>query len=135
MKIKTKVKQVETGYIMNEEHNINNGEDMNAFAKNLIDNFNNTLRPNESPRELLSVELVEQLTVVLNDHSWEKQNSFTIIRGGSIYDIMKCQICGVTGKRHGIGNGIKRDTKFNGKCYNKCETAMDQINKNKKRTV
>jgi hypothetical protein len=134
MKIKMQTKVIESGYVLNEEYDIENGKNPEKFANDLINNFNNTLRPSESPRELVSVEVIEEHSIVLHDHSWEKQNSVTImLRGGGCYDIMRCKRCGVSGKRYGISGEIIRDSIFKGKCYDKCETALDQIQKNKQR--
>jgi hypothetical protein len=134
MKIKMQTRVIESGYVLNEEYDIENGKNPEKFANDLINNFNNTLRHNESPRELVSVEVIEQHSIVLHDHSWEKQNGVTIMaRGGGSYDIVRCKRCGVTGKRYGIGGTPIRDSIFKGKCYAKCETALDQIQKNKQR--
>ena len=95
MKIKTQARVIENGYVLNEEYDIEDGKNPEEFANDLINNFNNTLRPSESPRELVSVDVIEQHSVFLHNHSWKKQNNVTIMaRGGGSYDIVRCIRCG-----------------------------------------
>jgi len=91
MKIRIQVKIIKTGNVFNEEYDIGNNQKPKLFAENLIERFNNTLHPGESPRELVAVEVIEQDFKILTDHYWEKQNSFTVMRGGSNYDVMRCR--------------------------------------------
>lgn len=131
MKIKMTEKIINTGLVISEEYDIENDKNPEEFASNSIKFFNNTLRPNESPRELISVEVIEEHSTVLHDHIWEKQNAFTITNKRNCYDILKCKRCGVTAKRYGIGNNIGRDGIYKAKCYAKCETALAQMEKNR----
>lgn len=115
-----------------EEYSIEDNEDMMVYANNLINNFNKTLRPHESPRELLRVIEIETSKDNHIKHQWEKQNLVTIIHGGENYDKLKCVFCGITAKRYGM-NQIKRDSKYKAAVYDNCDTARDQIEKNNKR--
>lgn len=133
MKIKIHVKQVNTGAVWAEEYDIKNNESPEKYARNLLEKFNNTLRPNESPRELVGVEVLEEDSDVVIKHDWEKQNAVTIMRGNRLYDAYKCNICGVTGKRYGLSAVVERDSGFKGKVYETCSTAMAQMRKNKER--
>ncbi len=62
-------------------------------------------------------------------HSWEKTNLATIIQGGRVYDKMKCTVCGITGKRHGVEQSINRDSKFKPKVYDDCALAVAHLAK------
>ena len=47
---------------------------------------------------------------------------------------MKCENCGVTGKRYGLGEGgIVRDPAFKAKAYAFCETTLAKREKDAKR--
>jgi hypothetical protein len=46
--------------VIKEQYAIEDYEDMTTYANNIINNFNNTLRQHESPRELLQVVEIEQ---------------------------------------------------------------------------
>lgn len=133
MKVKMHVKQVNTGAVWAEEYDIKNNENPGEYARKLVEKFNNTLRPNESPRELVGVEVLEEDSDVVIKHGWEKQNAVTIMRGNRSYDAYKCSICGVTGKRYGLSAVMVRDSAFKGKVYETCSTAMAQMRKNKER--
>lgn len=59
------------------------------------------------------------------EHDWHKTNAFTRtfvggVNHGQTYDAMKCEVCGVEGKRYGV-RGVKRDTKFRAKKYEICK--------------
>lgn len=132
MKIKMTIKRINSDYTWEEEYNIEAGMEPREFAENLIDNFNNTLRPNETARELIGVMVIDENSEVIRNHKWEKQNLVTIIKGGSSYDIMECSVCGITGKRYGLGGVVKRDSKYNANCYNTCDGAIAQMKKLKR---
>lgn len=129
MIIKMIVKKVSTGYQFSETYTIDDSTDPTDYANSLIDSFNRTLRVDESPRELVSVEVTKLSSVVGHNHDWEKQNLITIVKSGNAYDIMKCSRCNVTGKRYGIGGEVRRDSKYKAKIYNTCESAINQIEK------
>lgn len=83
----------------------------------------------KSPRELVSVEVIEDNTVVKHEHKWEKENLVTIVKGEYIYDIMKCSVCGITGKRYGLSSDVQRDSKYRAKIYDTCDGAIKKLNK------
>lgn len=97
------------------------GEPVEIIGK-LLNSFNATLRPNEKPRRLIKIissEASERKPLII-PHSWEKQNLVTIIDRHGIYDKMKCKICGITGKRHGVGPHVAHDPKFDKPKYQSC---------------
>lgn len=128
MKIKMTVKMINTGNIFDEEYDIENTNIPQEYVNQLISNFNRTLRPMESPRELVNVEIIENESEVIYKHAFVKQNLYTISSNNGTYDIVKCERCGVTGKRYGLTN-IKRDAKYKAKIYDTCNGAIKQIEK------
>lgn len=101
-----------------------NAEDyMNA----MIENFNSSIRENERKRKLVGLKVIHD--TLPQEHQWEKTNIATIHGRGSMYDTYKCKICGITGRRYGIGNVIKRDRKYIAKCYDSCESAIKHLKK------
>lgn len=75
----------------------------------LVERFNATLRPGETPRVFTGkVRLLLGESVRL--HTWEKASLVTESGG---YDRMRCTVCLATGKRYGLGQGgIKLDKGF-----------------------
>jgi len=132
MDIEIHVLNINTNDILVEKYQIDSEENAQKWAENLVDNFNRTLRPYESPRKLIKVEIVDD-SAMLSSHKWEKQNLVAIIKGNTNYDEYKCKICGVTGKRKGLSSYIRHDSKYQAKCYDHCETALKQMAKNKER--
>lgn len=128
MKIEMQVKIIKTGMVFKEEYDIDNSQNPLEYAQSLINNFNNTLRPNESARELLEVKVIDKDCKPSIMHNWEKQNLVTIMGRNGSYDNVKCVNCGVTAKRYGLTN-IVRDSKYNAKIYDTCDTAIKQLNK------
>jgi hypothetical protein len=88
------------------------------WAKATIRKFNETLRPRELPRILVSVVLDGDS----ESHLWMKTNLVTISDPKlGLYDTLECRVCGITGKRFGLGrSGIARDKKFKSSKYAKC---------------
>lgn len=116
-----KTKIVKTGYVFEEKYEIADEEEPKEYAQNLIDTYNATLRPNESPRELAAVMVTKEKVKGKAEHMWEKQNLVTIRRAGRMYDIYKCKCCGITGKRFGIGCEVTRDPKYKAEKYKFCQ--------------
>lgn len=129
MKVKMIVKMLNSGTVLDEEYDIANDVDPVAYCSDLIDYFNDTLRLGESPRELISVEVVSSEDSVNTAHSWGKTNLFTIISNLGSYDKMQCKVCGITGKRYGLSSCIRLDSKYKGKCYSQCNTAVEHFKK------
>jgi hypothetical protein len=99
---------------------IRNEDQAREYGRRLIENFNDTLRPGERPRQLLDVTFEDNEAIA--NHDWYKRNAVTLIdpRRGS-YDAMQCTICGVTGKRYGLVT-IKIDGRFRAKRYKTCNS-------------
>lgn len=80
-------------------------------ARNVIDHFNDTCRPNEPHRVFV---IARPIATKGNlKHNFQK-HSLVTERGG--YDIYKCTRCGATGKRHGLSSGITIDKRFTEFC-------------------
>lgn len=92
-------------------------ESVEKWALYIVHWFNSTRRPGERVRKLISV----RLDGTSQKHKWFKANLVTIMdpRLG-IYDIMKCETCGVTGKRFRLNHDVKIDSKFRAKRYQTC---------------
>lgn len=128
MLIEMEVKIVNSGAVHTEEYVIDEGVDPEDYCRVMIDNFNNTLRHGESPRELLGVKVLDE-GYEEKEHTWIKQNMFTIVNARGVYDEYRCDMCGITGKRYGVGNPILRDSKYKAKVYSNCTTAIKHLNK------
>lgn len=81
----------------------------------IIENFNNTLRPHEKARKLIDYEILEDNEN--KPHSWKKKSLVTQIKGDISFDIYRCTECGVTGKRFGIAGQIVLDKKYKKRIY------------------
>ncbi len=104
-----------------DQEEVNTPEEAETWCKDLMDNFNSTLRPYDHVRKFVRVEIVGES---VKKHQWRKINAITISRGGSYYDIYECSKCGITGKRYGIGGGITLDRKFKAKKYANCSGGL-----------
>lgn len=108
-----------------ENYDKNDVDDAELWARQTIKRFNETLRPNESPRRLLEVVVIEAESHP--DHAWVKTNNFTLqARDGSLYDDIVCTTCGITGRRYGLTHFV-RDRKYKAKIYQRCDTAQVQL--------
>lgn len=101
--------------------------DPHEWGKEIIKSFNSRLRIGELPREFLEAEVLDEESI--KDHDWSKINLVTIIRGKSVYDEMKCQRCGITGKRHGLSPSVQIDSKYRANVYSRCDTAKAHLDK------
>jgi hypothetical protein len=119
-KIKMQTKIIQSGQVIEETYEIDSSVSEKAYAENLINNFNATLRPKESPRELLDVTVLAENGESRKEHSWEKQNLVTIRRAGQLYDTYKCTCCGITAKRYGVGQ-IVHDKRYSAEKYKYCK--------------
>jgi len=103
------IKQSNTGRIWVEEYSDLVVDDMTELrhCQFLIKRFNETLRPRESPREVVNVRpIIKNLN---RNHKWQKVSLVTE-KGG--YDVYRCAICGATGKRYGLAGFVTPDRKF-----------------------
>lgn len=102
-----------------EEYDINLNEDeVQRQAERIVESFNASLRPGESPRKLLKVEI---LTKKNTQHEWTKRmDGMSVKFRGITVDLMYCEKCRITGKRSGLNYIIKRDSKYKAKKYSDC---------------
>jgi hypothetical protein len=99
-------------YIEGERGSFPVGEpDLSVWAYNLVTRFNAGARPGETLRYVTKIEESEYTGPVKREHTWEKTNLITIVRGKQMYDTARCTVCGITAKRFGVG-GYTRDPKF-----------------------
>lgn len=109
--------------------------DIDAWAAKLIANFNATLRPGEHKRTLDRIEVsdVDERSVRLS-HDWHKTNAVTISDKHGIYDAMRCDQCGITGKRFGL-EGVTRDKAFKAEAFDTCNGAKRLLEKRRAKKV
>lgn len=81
------------------------------YCRWVVESFNNSLKPNEHPREILHVRNSSIKGPIL--HNWKKKSIVTE-KGG--YDIYQCSNCGALGKRHGLSSTVVADKKFTAFC-------------------
>lgn len=118
-KIQIEVKKVGSDATWTEDYTINH-DDPTEWATDIINQFNNSLRSHEHPRELVGVIVLNPNGTPKREHEWEKTNLFTVIRGNRNYDIAACKHCGITGKRFGMSSTVSRDSKYRAKKYEFC---------------
>jgi hypothetical protein len=100
-------------------------DDCQKWAEVTVANFNNTLKPFETPRELIAVEMITSGNEKF--HDWSKLTSgMSVMFRGSVVDLMICKKCGITGKRRGINSSVIIDTKYKRKVYRNCDTAQKE---------
>lgn len=99
------------------------------YGRRIIDRFNSTLREGEKPRVFLGVEIIDVNS--FKEHNFRKTNMTTIIGThvlkGKVYDTVKCERCGITGKRFGLSDTIKYDAAFRAKVYDRCDTSIAHL--------
>lgn len=94
-------------------------------AQEIVDRFKATLRKGEVERVLVDVTFVEELRYSRRHHTWVK---VSLVTEAGMYDRMKCEVCGITAKRYGIGAGHPiRDPKYSADIYARCDTALKHI--------
>ena len=104
-----------------------NTADPYQWARKTLASFNASLHKGESRRKLLEVEVLDATSRA--EHTWSKQNTFTVVeKGGESYDVMRCERCGITGKRYGLAAGVILDTRFaKANVYRRCDTAQAHL--------
>lgn len=70
-----KTKIIKTGYVFEEKYEISDKEDPKKYAQGLINHYNATLRPNETPRELVDVWVIKEEVEDKKEHLWGKTES------------------------------------------------------------
>ena len=105
--------------------------DPEQWGKDIIEYFNDDLRPGEVARKLLEVIVLDKDSV--EKHTWSKTNLVTIMKGSMPYDTQKCSLCGITGKRYGLSDTVKLDNKYKAKIYQRCDTSKEHLDKLKDR--
>jgi len=90
------------------------------YVQSVLDNFNKTLKPGESRREISGHVRVLDFTN-RKEHDWEKTNLVTIKKAGRMFDTWRCSSCGITAKRFGIGGPIVIDPKYKKADYKYCK--------------
>lgn len=121
MKFNLHVKFAEGGAPWVEDYNrsdITSEVEARKYAEQIIENFNNTLRPDEKARKLLDVTFEDNKREPL--HVWRKSNLYTLVDGRmNAYDTLRCTVCEVTAKRYGLCQ-IVIDRHFRAKRYLVC---------------
>jgi hypothetical protein len=125
-KIRATIKDI-TGQ-WEEDFEIEDDQDAIGFMREILVNFNDTLREGEPPRSLVSVKVLGEDASPTN-HDWEKSNLVTVKKGGRCYDTYRCKRCGITGKRFGFGGAIKHDRKFRSKYHYNCGEVLKRKGK------
>ena len=93
-------------------------EEAEKICREMVANYNRTLRPTETPREFVSVSIEGESVL---KHQWEKDLlRMSAVFRGSVIDGMICARCGVTGKRFGLSSNVKIDSKFKKKVFQTC---------------
>ena len=100
------------------------------WAKQVTKQFNETLQPNENPRDLVSVKVVAMNT--RPNHDWGKTNLVTVSEDGLLFNEYACRACGVTGRRYELDSDVILDREFKAKVYARCDTAEKHLAKAKK---
>jgi hypothetical protein len=93
--------------------------DLEVWAQELVTRFNKGLKLGESPRHVTKIEVSEFKGEVKREHQWTKTNLVTIERAMQFYDTARCDVCGITAKRYGVGDTV-RDPKWSAKKYAFC---------------
>ena len=126
MKFKIKVKDIDqTDEQARWEYYDKSIDDPDKFGREVVEYFNNTLRPHEKKRMYLGFEVIDADTTP--EHDWEKTNLTTISGyGGRHYDTKRCTRCKITGRMYTLGY-VQRDNKYKAKVYERCDTAKSHI--------
>jgi len=116
MKFRAKIRLTGTDHWFWETFEVN-CDDPKQYVRDLLEDFNATLRPGERPRTYGGI-----LKIIDNrrEHEWEKTNLVTIAKKGQMYDTAKCKNCPATSKRFGISGTHVRDKKYRAKKWERC---------------
>ena len=113
-----------------ETHKIRDNQDPQKFAEALVNQYNTTLNEGEIERVLVSFEVLEEPPEPIKyAHMWRQTNTNgPIMCGAVVYDTYRCTRCGITGKRVGERDFIKRDPKYKSPVYETCASAARHLN-------
>jgi len=107
-------------------------ESAEKAAQDVIDRFNNTLRPGESERSVVRVKFVGGYA----GHDWRKSNLVTKQDSyGGMYDEYTCARCKVTSRRYGLTRTLVRDAKYKSQKYDSCEWKLKKKDPKPKKPV
>ena len=99
--------------------------DARDWATKTIERYNNSLYPGDLPRRLIDVIVTDEVSEA---HKWEKTNLVTVMgKGGFSYDTARCERCGITAKRLGLGDYLI-DPKYRKK-HKKCNAYLERMEK------
>jgi hypothetical protein len=125
MKFKMLVRETKTGREWWENYD-KDVSDVEEFCKHAVEEiWNGNLRPHEKKREFIKCEIIENS----NDkfHKWFKLTSgMSVEFRGQIVDLVKCSVCGITGKRYGLDDKVKIDSKYRKKAFQNCDTSQKE---------
>jgi hypothetical protein len=91
--------------------------DAEIKGRALIEFYNETCRPGERRRKFLAAKIIAEKS---DAHKWQKANAVTLLERGLSYDLMRCENCGVTARRYGLGHSPPVIEKKYAKKYQKC---------------
>ncbi|MFH1628376.1 MAG: hypothetical protein ABIE47_06595 [Pseudomonadota bacterium] len=101
-------------------------DDAEKWARLTVASFNATLKPFEAPRELIEVEITSDGNEKF--HDWSKLTAgMSVNFRGYAVDLMRCNKCGITGKRRGLSGTVIIDSKYRKKSYRNCDTARKEM--------
>lgn len=72
MKIIVNIKHLASGEVFPEKYEIPNDRDPEKWARDLVAQFNASLYPNESPREFISVSIIDDASPLPRTHGKNK---------------------------------------------------------------
>jgi hypothetical protein len=102
--------------------------DVSLAAQALLDFFNGGEPGGRPKRELVRAYVEDSDAPANRPHDWTKTNLVTVMGRGGAHDTCRCTVCGITGKRHGVGLPV-RDPAFRAKVYGTCDGAVQQLAK------
>lgn len=101
-------------------------DDPEKWGREIINWFNSTLRPHETKRVFVRCEFETEIPPP--EHKWFKVTLMTKSNQyGASYDGMKCERCGITGKRYGLMAHTKPDSKYRLKVFARCDTSVEWL--------
>lgn len=99
-------------------------DQIEAYGKRIVKNFNATIKPGENKRKYVGYELLDD--EIDYKHVWDKSCLVTQTDRSGCHDIYKCTRCGVTGKRRGLDSSVRIDNKYKAKKYLDCKWKSEQ---------